>query len=56
MKANKHKELERAIRLVWTSLESHLPWTYKKSSEGKKFHRKCVKEYAETIKIIADNL
>lgn len=50
----KDKDKERALRLVWSSLQSHLPWTYKPSSEGKRFHKQCVKDYAELMKIISN--
>lgn len=45
--------LERLIRLVWDSLESHLPYTYEHSSEGKDFHIKCVMEYSEMIYLLS---
>lgn len=50
----KAKKIERAIRLAWSSLESHLQWTHKKSSEGEKFHKQCLGEYAELIKILTE--
>lgn len=50
----KAKKIERAIRLAWSSLESHLQWTHKKSSEGEKFHKQCLSEYAELIKILTE--
>lgn len=56
MKTKKEKKIERAIRLTWSSLESHLQYTHKQSSEGKTFHRKCVKEYSELINILSDLL
>ena len=37
------------IRAIWDSLESHLDVTYEKHPDGKDFHKKCVREYAETI-------
>lgn len=48
------KKLERLIRLTWSSLESHLKWTHQKTSEGITFHKKCVKDYSETIKLLSD--
>ena len=45
------KDIERALLLVWDSLESHLDATYRGSD--KKFHRQCVKEYAEVIHILS---
>lgn len=64
----REKDIARAMSLVWESLESHLPDVYdpvsKKVKEkiakehigGKKFHCKCVKEYAFIIKVLADLL
>lgn len=49
MKKNRAKNVEKIIRQAWISLETHLHWTYAKSSEGKKFHRQAVKEYLEII-------
>ena len=45
------KKLEEAMRLTWSSLESHLPWMYGPSAEGRAFHIRCVGEYVETIKL-----
>lgn len=53
-KTNRAKLLEKLIRMVWASLESHLEWTHAKSSEGQKFHIDCTAEYAEMIKILTD--
>jgi hypothetical protein len=50
MKADERAKLiEKNIRSVYSSLESHLAWMYRKSSEGKRFHKKCVTDYAEQI-------
>ncbi len=56
IKHSKEKKIEKAIRLTWDSLQSHLKYTQIKTSEGIKFHKSCVKEYAETLKILADLL
>jgi hypothetical protein len=48
-KKEKEENVENIIRQAWSSLESHLPYTHKKSSEGKKFHKKCVEEYLDII-------
>ena len=48
----KAKILDEAIRLVWESLESHLPYTYQKSPEGTAFHIKCVQEYTHLISLL----
>ena len=52
----KDKKIERAIRLTWESLQSHLYWTHSKSSEGKQFHKKAIREYAEIISILSELL
>ena len=39
------RAIEKSMRLVWDSLQSHLPYTHIKSAEGRDFHLKCVKEY-----------
>lgn len=51
---NAGKLIEKGIRLVWDSLQSHLPYAYSDPSpedlergETKEFHIKCVKEYHE---------
>ena len=53
-KYTKEKKIERAIKLVYDSLESHLKYTHIKTSEGILFHKKCVAEYAEIIKILSE--
>ena len=54
-KEERAKTIEKIIALVYDSLESHLCYTYE-SDEGvkasKRFHKKCVKEYAEIIKLL----
>jgi hypothetical protein len=53
-KKQRGQKIEEAIRLIWDSLQSHLQWTHTHSSEGEKFHKQCVKEYAILIKLLAD--
>lgn len=66
-KSNIKKErIARAIRIVWSSLESHLDDTFNpvypelKEDKAKEhigsqdFHRQCVKDYGELIKILTD--
>lgn len=48
------KKIDRLMRLTWSSLETHLKYTHVSSSEGKAFHRRCVKDYAETMKLISE--
>ena len=59
----KNHKIERAIKIVWTSLSSHLPYTYvepeayaKKRGETKNFHKNTIKEYAEVISTLCDLL
>ena len=48
------REIEKAIRLAYDSLESHLPYTHQKHVDGSmRFHRKCISEYAEIIAILS---
>lgn len=62
-KNDRAKKIDRGMRLVYDSLQSHLEDTHTPSSGSKKyadtvgdknFHKKCVKEYAEVIGILAD--
>ena len=55
------QKIEEAIRTVFDSLQSHLPYTYEKPSEldkkrheTRQFHKKCVAEYSEVIDILAN--
>lgn len=50
------KKLEETINSIISSLVSHLPYTYLKSTEGKAFHIKCVKDYSNDLKNLADLL
>lgn len=59
----REQEIERAIRLIWDSLESHLAYTYEplpkraeKDGETNEFHKQCVREYAEVISILSNLL
>lgn len=52
----KWKHAEAALRLTWDSLESHLPYTHGKHSDGRKFHRKTVREYVQLMKHIVETL
>lgn len=49
MTKEKFKIIEQNINSAVDSLTSHLPWTYLKSTEGKKFHQDCVRQYAHDI-------
>ncbi len=53
-KKQRAKAVDKAIRLTWESLESHLHWTrHKDKQTGSGFHKNCVKDYAKTIKLIS---
>jgi hypothetical protein len=53
-KKQRAREIEKAIRLAYSSLESHLPYTHKKHVDGSmKFHRECIREYSEIISILS---
>jgi hypothetical protein len=48
------KEIDRGIRLVWESLESHLEYTHEKHVDGDfNHHRQCIKDYAELMVILS---
>jgi hypothetical protein len=56
-KIKRAKRVAEGIRLAWSSLDSHLDWTHGKATskgETPKFHQKCVQEYAQLIKLLAD--
>lgn len=46
---SKEANVEQIIRQAWSSLESHLQYTHKRTSEGQKFHKKCVEEYLDIM-------
>lgn len=50
---DKAKIIERLMRLTYSSLESHLRYTHIKTPEGVSFHKRCVKDYAETMYLIS---
>jgi hypothetical protein len=55
MKRNNDKIIEKIIKLTWSSLDSHLEWTYAKElgkGETNTFHRRCVRDYAETMYLV----
>ena len=66
-KTERAKQLKRAIELTWDSLDSHLGYindevkacsvkSHKKELGDKKFHRKCVREYAEILLTLSREL
>lgn len=50
----KERKIEKAMRLTFDSLQSHLRYTYIKTSEGTKFHKDCVKEYAIILSVLSE--
>lgn len=57
-KKQKNKEIVQALRNTWSSLDSHLDYIevpYKRG-EPKNFHKKTIKEYAQIIKTLSDQL
>lgn len=50
------RKVEAAIRLSYSSLASHLQYTYGKvpKGESRAFHKRCVKEYATIIKLLSE--
>lgn len=53
-KDDRAKKIDTLIRMVWSSLESHLEWTHTDCEEGKDFHKKCIKEYSEIVKLLSE--
>lgn len=56
---NKEQKIQKAIEIVYSSLKSHLPYTRGKldtKNESHIFHKRCVREYAEVIKILSELL
>lgn len=53
-------KIRRAIRLVWSSLDSHLPYLdeepQSKSDGTIRFQTQCVKEYGELLYILTQLL
>lgn len=46
------KHIEAALRLTWASLETHLSYTHGKHADGRRFHRKTVREYIDLLQHI----
>ena len=52
-KDRRAKLIEKAIRGVYDSLESHLPHTHGKHNGGsKKHHKKCIRSYAKQLMVL----
>ena len=47
------REIIRAIKLTYESLDSHLSYIY---GPQHRFHRKCTREYADILKALCDSL
>ena len=57
LSAQRARVIARLIRLIYNSLESHIALTHgsvrNKGLDGRNaFHKRCVREYAEMIKMI----
>jgi len=57
------EKIARVMEIVCDSLVTHLPYTHgeigehqKKMGESKQFHKKCVREYAEALKLLSETL
>lgn len=52
VKRKQAKKYREAIRLTWSSLDSHINYAHKGKlgkGESRKFHKKCTIEYAKVI-------
>lgn len=65
MASKNRKDIIKAIRLAWLSLDSHLDMGAGEMPKRKcckdnmghpPFHRKCIQEYSEIIKTLSDCL
>lgn len=43
------RRIEKAMRKVWESLETHLPYTHQDHPDGQAFHQQTVVDYAEQL-------
>lgn len=43
------KHIEKIMKQAIDSLISHLPYTYRYTTEGRKFHKDCISEYLEIL-------
>ena len=55
----KERKIGKLMISTWSSLESHILWTYKElgnanNREDAKFHIECVKEYVEMLKLLSE--
>lgn len=50
---SRSKDIEKAMHLVWGSLQSHLKYGYEATPEGQTFNKACVQEYAEVIHLLS---
>lgn len=55
-KKERARKIERATKLVWDSMQSHLPYTHEDTggNGNNEFHKKSVKEYAELLQILSE--
>ncbi len=57
-KSKRAKAIDEAIRLVYDSLQSHLPYTHVgpdslQPGETTQFHKNCVKEYSRVLELLS---
>jgi hypothetical protein len=55
---NRAKLIDEAMRLVYDSLQSHLPYTHVgphalQPGETTQFHKNCVKEYSRVLELLS---
>lgn len=57
-KSKRAKAIDEAIRIVYDSLQSHLPFTHVSPDslspgETTQFHKNCVKEYSRVLELLS---
>jgi len=56
----RRQRIIKSIRLVWSSLEAHFPYINSEKTIKElgtpRFNIKCVREYAEIIKTLTENI
>lgn len=49
----RRKDVERSLKIVWSSLRSHLPLL---KGRNRRWHKQVIKEYAEVIRTLVEYL
>ena len=44
-----NKNVEKVMRSLWDSLQSHFEGSRSRNEENRKFHTKCIKDYARDL-------